>query len=105
MKLNVMLDGQTYPIEVPQFVIDEGEGFFSKLDQDMDRGYQMSRTWIEKPDLMQRCQIAADRIMDAIHRENEQLGIMMAAYILTRMPTARVVRLSTEGDMLEHEIE
>ena len=105
MILKVMIDEQTYPIDVPEFVIEEGESFFAKLDQDMDRGFQMSRTWVEKPDQMQRCQIAADRIMDAIHRENEQLGIMMAAYILTRMPTARTVRLSTEGDMLEHEIE
>jgi hypothetical protein len=52
---------------------------------------------------MHRCQIVADRILDAISRENNQLGIMMAAYILVRMPGVTGVRLSTEGDMLEHE--
>lgn len=104
MKLNVMVDEMTYPIEVPDFVLQEGEDFFAKLDQDMDKGYQMSRTWVDKPDRMHRCQIAADRILDAIHRENEQLGIMMAGYILSRMPGATAVRLSSEGDMLEHEI-
>lgn len=104
MRFNVMIDDQTYPFEVPQFILDEGEEFFAKLDRDMDRGFQMSRTWIENPGRMQRCQIAADRILDAIHRENDKLGIMMAAYIISRLPGATGVRLSTEGDMLEHEL-
>lgn len=103
MRFNVMIDDQTYPFDVPQFILDEGEEFFSKLDRDMDQGYQMSRTWIEKPDRLNRCQIVADRILDAISRENNQLGVMMAAYILARLPGVTGVRLSTEGDMLEHE--
>lgn len=104
MRFNVMIDDQTYPFEVPQFILDEAEEFFAKLDQDMDGGYQMSRTWVDNPDRMMRCQIAADKILDAIHRENQQLSIMMAAYILSRMPNATGVRLSSEGDMLEHEL-
>lgn len=103
MRFNVMIDDQTYPFEVPQFILDEGEEYFAKLDRDMDQGYQMSRTWVDNPGRMQRCQIVADRILDAIHRDNEKLGIMMAAYILTRQPGVTGVRLSTEGDMLEHE--
>jgi len=103
MRFNVMIDEQTYPFDVPEFILEEGEEFFAKLDQDMDRGYQMSRTWVEKPDRLNRCQIVADRILDAISRENTQLGIMMAGYILTRMPGVTGVQLSVEGDMLEHE--
>jgi hypothetical protein len=99
-----MIDDQTYPFEVPQFILDEAQEFFAKLDQDMDGGYQMSRTWVDNPDRMMRCQIAADKILDAIHRENQQLSIMMAAYIISRMPNATGVRLSSEGDMLEHEL-
>ncbi|MBI5040955.1 MAG: hypothetical protein HZB57_07100 [Gammaproteobacteria bacterium] len=104
MRFNVMIDDQTYPFDIPQFILDEGEEFFAKLDRDMDRGYQMSRTWVEKPDRLNRCQIVADRILDAISRENNQLGVMMAAYIISRVPDATGVRLSTEGDMLEHEL-
>lgn len=104
MRFNVMIDDQTYPFEVPQFILDEAEEFFTKLDRDMDNGYQMSRTWVDSPDRMMRCQIVADKILDAIHRENQQLSIMMAAYILARMPSATGVRLSSEGDMLEHEL-
>jgi len=104
MRLNVVIDEQIYPIEVPQHLIEEAGDFFAMLDHDMDQGYQMSRVWVDQPDRMQRCQIAADRILDAIHRENGQLGVMMAAYILARMPGVSEVHLSSEGDMLEHEL-
>ncbi len=104
MRFNAMIDDQTYTFEVPQFILDEGEEFFAKLDRDMDGGYQMSRTWVDNPDRMQRCQIVADRILDAVHRENQQLCIMMAAFIISRLPGATGVRLSGEGDMLEHEL-
>lgn len=105
MRFNVTVDDQTYPFDVPQYLVEEGEEFFTKLDGDMDKGYQMSRTWVEKPDRLQRCQIVADRILDAIHRENQKLAIMMAAYILARMPGVTGVRLSSEGDMLEHDFD
>lgn len=105
MRFNVTVDDQTYPFEVPEYLVEEGEEFFAKLDSDMDKGYQMSRTWIERPDRLQRCQIVADRILDAIHRENQKLAIMMAAYILARMPGVTGVRLSSEGDMLEHDFD
>lgn len=105
MRFNVVVDDQTYPFEVPEYLVAEGEEFFAKLDSDMDKGYQMSRTWVESPDRLQRCQIAADRILDAIHRDNQKLAIMMAAYILARLPDATGVRLSSEGDMLEHDFD
>ena len=70
MRFNVTVDDQTYPFEVPQFILDEGEEFFAKLDRDMDKGYQMSRTWVENPDRLKRCQIVADRILDAIFEQD-----------------------------------
>ena len=39
----------------------------------MDKGWQMSRFWVEKPDLYQRCQIVADRILGAFHTENQKM--------------------------------
>ena len=105
MRFNVVVDDQTYPFEVPEYIVEEGGDFFDKLDLDLDKGYQMSRTWVENPDRLKRCQIAADRILDAIHRDNEKLAIMMAAYILARLPGVTGVRLSTEGDMLEHDFD
>jgi len=104
MILNVFVAEQTYRVEVPQFVFDEGDEFFAMLDRDMDKGYQMSRTWVENPDRVNRCQIVADRLLTALETDNQRLGMMMAGYILTRVPNVTGVRMNTEGDMLEHEL-
>ena len=62
MKLNIIVDGRTNAFEVPDDVLVDAKDFFDKLDADMDKGWQMSRDWVEKPDAEQRCQIAADKI-------------------------------------------
>ena len=105
MILNVHIGEQHYPVEVPEDLIRESEEFFARMDNDMDRGYQMSRTWVDSPDRVQRCQIAADRMVTGMENGNESLTIMMAAYILSRMPEARAVHIDLEGDMLQHRFE
>lgn len=104
MQLAVLLDGETFNINVPDFILEEGEEYFKKLDVELDRGYQMSRTWVENPDVEQRCQIAADKLLTALHLDRKQLGEMMAGYILTRMPGVSQVKMDTSGDMLLHEL-
>lgn len=104
MQLAVLLDGETFNINVPDFILEEGEEYFKKLDAELDRGYQMSRTWVENPDVEQRCQIAADKLLTALHLDRKQLGEMMAGYILTRMPGISQVKMDTSGDMLLHEL-
>lgn len=104
MKLRVLLDDQIFDIAVPGFILEEGEEYFKKLDAELDRGYQMSRTWVENPDNEQRCQIAADKLLTALHHDRQQLGEMMAGYILTRMPGVSQVKMDTSGDMLLHEL-
>ena len=103
MLLKVIYDEQIFNITVPDFVVAEGEEYFKKLDSDLDRGYQMSRTWVEKPNTEQRCQIAADKLLTALHHDRQQLGEMMAGYILTRMPGVSQIKMDTSGDMLLHE--
>ena len=76
MILNVIINDKPRPLEVPEDVIKEGETFFQKMDCDMDKGWQMSRDWVEKPDAEQRCQIAADKILTAIDTDNEKLLMM-----------------------------
>ena len=61
MILNVVIEEQNYPVDVPAEIVAEGEEFFRKLDRDMDRGWQMSRDWVDNPDQEQRCQIIGDR--------------------------------------------
>jgi hypothetical protein len=104
MILDVYVDGERYPIRVPQDVLEEGQEFFSMMDRDMDRGWQMSRDYVEHPDTVQRCQIAADRILTALHNENQKLAVLMAGYILSRLPGARGVDVDTHGEMSNTEI-
>ena len=101
MTLTVVIEGNAYAINVPDDIMEEGESFFQKMDKDMDKGWMMSREWVESPDQMQRCQIAADRIADSIHTENETLTYLMAGYILTRMQNVKEVHIDTDGDMME----
>lgn len=104
MVLNIYVDEQVYELDVPEFVIDEAEEMFAGMDRDMDQGWQMSRTWIQNPDRVNRCQITADKLLTALQNENEKLGMLMAGYIVKRMPGVTGIRMSTEGDMLEHEL-
>lgn len=104
MKLNIIVDGRTNTFEVPDKLLIEARDFFNKLDQDMDRGWQMSRDWVECPDAEQRCQIAADRILTAIETDNEKTLMMMAAYILHTMPGVKSINIDITGDMNETDI-
>lgn len=103
MTLKVLMDGNVYSINVTRDIVEEGDSFFSKMDEDMDKGWMMSREWVESPNKLQRCQIAADRIVDSIHAENETLTQLMAGYILTRMEDVQEVHIDTDGDMMETE--
>ena len=84
--------------------IKSDEKFFQKMDNDMDKGWQISRDWVENPDSKQRCQIAADKLLTAINRENETLVTLMAGYIISRMPGVKTVNIDTSGEILETEL-
>lgn len=101
MILAVIVDEQRIPIEVPDYLLEQARGFFEKMDADMDAGWQMSRTWVESPNSVQRCQIAADKILTAFHTEKQELATMMAAYILHKIPNVESVEIDTTGDMTQ----
>jgi hypothetical protein len=84
---------------VPDPVIGQSEGFFAKLDADMDQGWQMSREWVQSPNRLERCQIVADKLLTALEKENHKLGMLMAGYILSRMPEAESVEIDIRGEM------
>ena len=101
MILKVIVDEKTIPIEVPDYMLVEAEQFFNKMDLDMDNGWQMSREWVDNPDSVQRCQIAADKILTSLHSENEKIATLMAAYILKKLPNITSVDIDTEGDITQ----
>ncbi len=65
----------------------------------MDKGWQMSRRYVEHPNTIQRCQIAADKILSAFHSDNRKLVLLMAGYILTRLPDVQAVHIDTKGEI------
>ena len=104
MKLNIIVDGRSNAFEVPDELLTEAVDYFEKLDADMDKGWQMSRDWVDSPDPQQRCQIAADKILTAIETENEKTLMLMAAYILRTMPGVTGINIDITGDMNETDI-
>lgn len=104
MKFNIIVDGRTNAFEVPDQLLVEASDFFEKMDADMDRGWQMSRDWIDNPTPEQRCQIAADKMLGAIENENEKLLMLMAAYIIKTMPGVKGVNIDVTGDMNETDV-
>lgn len=104
MQLRVQINDTIRDIDVPDFILTEAEDFFAHLDHDMDRGYQMSRLWVDKPDTEQRCQIVADKLLTALSNGNVKSSTLLAAYILKRLPGVRNVQMNVEGDMTGHEL-
>ena len=100
MKLNVVVDDRVYSVEVPSDMLREAEEFFQKMNRDMDRGWQMGPEFIENPDKVQRCQLAADKLLISLSTANETLSLLMAGYILKHLPGVTGVRIDTGGEML-----
>ena len=47
----------------------------------------------------------ADRLLTAMESENENMKLMMAGYILYKMPEIKNIFIDSEGDMTATEIE
>jgi len=104
MKLNVIVDQRAYSVDVPPATLRDAEEFFRKMDQDMDHGWQMGPEFIENPDNVQRCQIAANKLLTSLSGANETMVTLMAGYILKRLPGVTGIRIDTGGEMLNTEI-
>ncbi|MBI5612604.1 MAG: hypothetical protein HY942_06035 [Gammaproteobacteria bacterium] len=99
MRFKVIVGDEVFAIEVPAGRLQDGAEFFAKMDRDMDQGWQMSRDFVECPDQLQRCQIVADKLLTGIQNGNEATAMLMAAYIVARMPGAVGVDIDTSGEI------
>lgn len=99
MNLTVVVDGTPHRIRVPDNLLVEAADFFQKMDTDMNGGWQMSRTWVPDPNPVQRCQIATNKLLTAMETGNERLALLMAGYVLWKMPGVRGVEADTTGEM------
>ncbi len=104
MKLNIIIGENNLSIEVPIDMLDDAEEIFAKMDKEMDKGGQMYRDWVDDLSQLQRCQIIANRLLTAIEIENEATSMLMAGYIMSRMPGAATVEISTDGDITQTQL-
>lgn len=104
MILKVVVEDQVYSVNVPDDIVRGAEDFFSRIDRDMDRGWQMSRDWVDNPDLEQRCQIIGDKMLTAMHNDDERLMVLLSAYVLNRVPNVTAIRIDSNGEMQETEL-
>ncbi len=99
MVLKVIIDDQLYELNVPEALIREAGDFFDQMDRDMDKGWQMSRDWVEHPSREDRCRIVGDKLLTALEKENHKLGRLMAGYILSRFPEVESLEPDTSGEI------
>lgn len=104
MLLNVLVRGSSVSVDVPDMMLTDAQELFKKMDKDMDKGWQMSQNWVDKLNSEQRCQVVGDKILTAIENENKNMLLMMAAYILYKVPGSTAIRISEDGDINETEI-
>lgn len=104
MILKVVIDDQLLELNVPEAFVEQARDFFAKMDEDMDRGWQVNREWIEQPDPMLRAQIAANKLLTALENEDHKLGRLMAGYIVARFPDVDTVELKPAGETRDHQI-
>jgi hypothetical protein len=104
MRFKVIIDEQVYAVDVPEELLDEAAAFHAKLDRDMDRGWQMSREFVERPDALQRCQIVADKLLTSIVTGNQATAMLLSGYIAQRMPGAIGVDIDATGEMQNTEL-
>ena len=103
MKIDVEIDDKSYQLNVPEALVLEAAEFFAKMDADMNCGWQMSRWWVPDPDESQRCQIVADKLLTAMQQENHEFALLMAAYILSKKPATRRIRINIDGEIQGNE--
>ncbi|MCP5312877.1 MAG: hypothetical protein H6955_04940 [Chromatiaceae bacterium] len=104
MILKVVIDDQLLELNVPETFIAQAQDFFAKMDADMDRGWQVNREWVERPDQLLRAQIAANKLLTALDNEDHKLGRLMAGYIVARLPQVDHVELKPAGEIRDHQI-
>lgn len=104
MEFEVFFEQEHFAVEVNEQDIVDGQAFFAQMDSDMDGGWRMGPEFVHEPDITQRCQIVAERLMLAIEARKENLSRAMAAYIVWRIPNIRELHIDTSGEPLLTEI-
>jgi len=105
MNFNITIDEESYTLEVNEGLMQELKSVHDEMDAEYDRGLQLGRYWIEAPNLEQRCQLTANKVVSAIHQENIRQFYTMASYILSKFPDLKRVTVSSDFEISDIDIE
>lgn len=105
MEINIIVDDYSMNLNIPDGFLASSIEAFDRLDRIMDLGVQIGRQWIERPSPHQRCQVAADKLLTALETDNENLALVSAGYIVSRMPGVQRVKIDNSGELQGTEFE
>jgi len=100
-ELIVLVADEERRISLSQGMLQDAAPIIDNMDRDMSRGWSLGPAFIPSPNRIQRCQIAANRLLTALHTNNEASVSLMAAYILSTMPETSTVVINVEGEAEE----
>jgi len=105
MNFNITIDQQPYALEVSDQMMQELQGLIKDMDADFDKGIQLGRHWLDEPSDIERCQIAANKIVNALYQEDVRQFYIMAAYILSKFPALKMVTVNLDYEIDEIDIQ
>ena len=101
LMLSILIAEEQRQVFVDKSLLEDALPLLDKMDHDMDRGWQLGRRFIQTPNSIERCQIVADRLLTALHTQNQASTTLMAAYILSRLPDVKTVNINAQGEAEE----
>lgn len=105
MQFNITIDQEPFALDIPEGLFDEAKAFISDMDTDLNKGVQLGRHWIDEPSDEQRCQIAANKIVTALHQEDVRSIYLMAAYVLSKFPTLKTITVDSDYEIDDIDIQ
>ncbi len=96
--LKIALEDEQRSIAVPGDMVADAAPLLQKMDDDMDHGWQIGRRFSESPGTIERCQVATDRLLSALHSDNQASITLMVCYILANLEGVASVTINSDGE-------
>ncbi len=97
-RLSINIDDQIQDIEFSRKNLVDGKSLFEKMDQDMNKGWQLGRHYLDHPNTVQRCQIACERLLTAIETNNQHMVRAMSGFVLYKLPNTATIVIHSQGE-------
>ena len=53
-EVKIILGENSYPLKISSKIVSDAQDYFNKLDADMNKGWKMSKSWVDNPNQVQR---------------------------------------------------